>query len=271
MAGSDDAGPPEEDWMTTYADAITLLMAFFVMLLTFSKFDAPAYEAAVQAIKGNISGEVQGPTTTEQLQTELLDVVYNVQGGQEAMNVTTDDKGIVIELASKAFYKPGSATIKEDAKTLLVDMGEMLKAPKYNVYKIDVEGHTDDDPISTRQFPSNWELSAGRATGVVRFLSELGIDARRLQATAFAETRPKLPNRDENKNPIRENQDKNRRVIVRVYPMDFADRKRLQGPIKVQIETESQDDEGRQGNAVTAPAPTAASPVQAQQPQSIQR
>ena len=265
MDGNDENGMPGEDWLTTYADAITLLMAFFVMMLTFAKFDIPSYEAAVQAIKGNLSDEEQGPTITEQLQTELLDVVYNVYGGQDAMNITTDDKGIVIELASKAFYKPGSATIKEGVRTLLVDMGEMLKAPKYSVYRIDVEGHTDDDPISTRQFPSNWELSAGRATGVVRFLAEAGIDARRLQATAYAETRPKMPNRDENKNPIRENQDKNRRVIVRVYPMDFADRKRLQGPVKVQIETEEQD-EGGQGNAVTAPEsqPTEAQPVEPQ-------
>lgn len=253
--------PPAEDnsWMETYADAITLLMAFFVMMLTFAKFDAPAYEAAVQAIKGNISGEEQGPTTTEQMQTDLLDVIYNVEGGQEAMNVTTDNKGIVIELASKAFYKPGSTTIKEEARPLLLDIGEMLKAPKYKIFKIDVEGHTDDDPISTRRFPSNWELSAGRATGVVRFLNEMGIDPRRMQATAYAETRPKVPNRDENKNPIRENQDKNRRVIVRVYPMDFSDQARLRGPVKVEVETEDDEQEGEQDN-------TGALPAESQQP-----
>ncbi|MBT7487515.1 MAG: hypothetical protein HN673_14190, partial [Rhodospirillales bacterium] len=145
---ADEQIAEDESWMATYADAITLLMAFFVMMLTFAKYDMPAYEAAVNAIKSNISKEEQGPTTTEQMQTDLLDVVYNIEGGQEAMNVTTDDKGIVIELASKAFYKPGSATIKEDARALLKDMGEMLKAPKYNFYRIDVEGHTDDDPIS---------------------------------------------------------------------------------------------------------------------------
>ncbi len=239
MADNDEE-MAEEDWMTTYADAITLLMAFFVMMLTFAKYDMPAYEAAVQAIKENISGEPQGPTTTEQMQTELLDVVYNIQGGQEAMEVTSDNNGVVIELASKAFYKPGSATIKEDAQILLVDVSELLKAPKYNAYRIDVEGHTDDDPISTRQFPSNWELSAGRATGVVRFLTQAGIDSRRLQATAYAETRPKVPNRDVNKNPIRENQDKNRRVILRVFPMELAKQKRLQGPVKLQVETDRQ-------------------------------
>jgi chemotaxis protein MotB len=211
MADNDEE-MEEADWITTYADAITLLMAFFVMMLTFAKYDMPAYEAAVQAIKENISGEEQGPTTTEQMQSELLDIVYNIQGGQDAMDVTSDDKGVVIELASKAFYNPGSATIRQDAEVLLLDVREMLKSPKYNAYRIDVEGHTDDDPISTRQFPSNWELSAGRATGVVRFLSQAGIDSRRLQATAYAETRPKVPNRDVKKNPIRENQDKNRGV-----------------------------------------------------------
>ena len=251
---ADEAPVEDNSWMETYADAITLLMAFFVMMLTFAKYDMPAYEAAVNAIKSNISKEEQGPTTTEQMQTDLMDVVYNVEGGQEAMNVKTDDKGIVIELASKAFYKPGSATIKEDSRALLKDMGEMLMAPKYGFFRIDVEGHTDDDPISTRQFPSNWELSGGRATGVVRFLVEMGIDSRRLQATAFAETQPKVPNRDENKNPIRANQEVNRRVVVRVYPMDFADRKKFEGTVKIEVESESEKDQGGQGNAVTAPS-----------------
>ena len=262
---ADEQIAEDESWMATYADAITLLMAFFVMMLTFAKYDMPAYEAAVNAIKSNISGEEAGPTTTEQMQTDLLDVVYNVEGGQEAMNVATDDKGIVIELASKAFYRPGSATIKKDAEALLKDMGEMLKAPKYNFYRIDVEGHTDDDPISTRQFPSNWELSGARATGVVRFLVEMGIDSRRLQATAFAETQPKVPNRDENKNPIKANQEVNRRVIVRVYPMDFGARKKFEGPVKLEVESESEDEQSEQENTATPPSENQ-QPAQTEQP-----
>ena len=89
----------------------------------------------------------------------------------------------------------------------------------------EVEGHTDDDPIHTARYPSNWELSAGRATGVVRLFIEQGMDTARLKASGFAETRPKVPNRDASGAPVRENQAINRRVLIRVYPMSLDERK----------------------------------------------
>ncbi len=215
-----------EDWLTTYADAITLLMAFFVMLLNFSKIDIPAFEEAAAGIKNEIGMGPKETSPTATLELEIEDVVYNMQADQ-VVKVTTDEKGIVIELSSSAFYKPGSADIREAAFPVLEKIGEMLMAPKYRFYNVEVEGHTDDDPIHTDRFPSNWELSAGRATAVVRFYLEKNMDPERLKATGFAETRPKLPNRDENGNPIRENQAVNRRVNIRVFSMDLAEREVL--------------------------------------------
>jgi len=228
-----------EDWMTTYADAITLLMAFFVMMLTFAKYDMPAYQKAAAAIKGQIGGAEQEATPTELLKIDLTDVVFNMQADQ-VVDVQTDDKGIVIELASSAFYKPGSATIRAQAIPLLKTMGEMLMAPRYRFYTVEVAGHTDDDPIHTARFPSNWELSAARATRVVRFFIELGMNAKRIEAKAYAATRPKVPNRDAKGNPIRENQAKNRRVILHVYPMDLAEEARVRGGVKVESAEEEE-------------------------------
>jgi chemotaxis protein MotB len=82
-------------------------------------------------------------------------------------------------------------------------------------YSVDVEGHTDDDLISTAQFHSNWELSAARATNVVKFLISRGVDRVRLRAIGYADTQPKVLNRDEEGNPIKENQIENRRVVIR--------------------------------------------------------
>ncbi len=230
-----------EDWMTTYADAITLLMAFFVMLLTFSKYDVPAFEEAVNAIKNQVGG-YEGRSKTEELKEDVEDMVYEMQA-DEVVTVSTDDQGIVIELASSAFYRPGSAEIRNEALPVLKSMARTLLAPRYQLYAIEVEGHTDDDPITTRLFPSNWELSAGRATRVVRFLLAEGADSRRLKAAGYAESRPKVPNRDAQGNPIRENQAANRRVVVRVYPMSFEERERFLDLIT----EEDREKEERQG------------------------
>ena len=224
MANLSTEEEPEEaeEWMVTYADAITLLMAFFVMLLNFSKIDIPKYEAVAAGIANEI-GMNQNVSPTELMKIDIEDVVYNMQA-EEAVEVGTDDKGIVMELASSAFYKPGSADIRPQAIPVLDEIAKALIAPRYMTYVVEVEGHSDDDPISTSRFPSNWELSAGRATRVVRFFIEKGMDMRRLKAAGFAETRPKVPNRAPDGTPIPENQAKNRRVLIRVYPMSLEER-----------------------------------------------
>lgn len=214
-----DEEPPEEDWLTTYADTVTLLMCFFVMLVAMSKIDVSKYEQVMQGIQ-NEMGQKEFESPTRLLKVDVEDVVY-AMGADQFMTVGTDDRGVVIELASSAFYKPGSADIRAEAIPLLQKMTQALKAPRYRAYTIAIEGHTDDDPINTVVFPSNWELSAARATRVARFMIEQGVNPVRLQATGFAETRPKVPNRDAKGVAIPENQAVNRRVIIRVFPMDI--------------------------------------------------
>ncbi len=163
--------PPEieekEDWLITYADAITLLMAFMVMLLTFSEYDVPAFEEAAAAIQSNLTGK-DATSPIQLLRIDVQDVVFNMQADQ-VVKVETDGKGIVIELSSSAFYKPGSAEFRDEAIPVLEKLSATLLAPRYQTYAVEVGGHTDDIPINTAAFPSNWELSAGRATRVVRF------------------------------------------------------------------------------------------------------
>ena len=219
--------PPEEveekeDWLITYADAITLLMAFMVMLLTFSEYDIPAFEEAAAAIQSNLTGK-DATSPIQLLRIDVQDVVYNMQADQ-VVKVETDGKGIVIELSSSAFYKPGSAELREEALPVLEKMAQTLLAPRYQTYSIEIEGHTDDIPINTPQFPSNWELSAMRATQVVRMLISQGMEPIRLKATGYADTEPKAPNNDAEGNPVPDNQALNRRVVLRIYPMSLPER-----------------------------------------------
>ncbi len=223
----EEDAPLDESWLATYADAITLLMAFFVMLLNFSKIDIPKFEEAAAGIANEIGmGQKEQSSPISIMKFDMQDVVYEMQA-DEVVEVETDDKGITIELASSAFYKPGSADLRNQALPVLRTMADMFKAPKYKYYNIEIEGHTDDDPISTARYPSNWELSAGRASGVVRYFISQGIDMERMKAIGYAETQPKLPNRDADGNPIKENQSENRRVIMRIYPMNLDEREKL--------------------------------------------
>ncbi|RCK05549.1 membrane protein [Thalassospira xianhensis MCCC 1A02616] len=210
--------PVDEDWMATYADAITLLMAFFVMLVSFSKVEIPLFEKVQSGIAEQI-GKREIVRPTQVLETDLKDVVFNMSMDSD-VNVSTDDEGILMELGSGSFFHPGSANLTQDAVLFLKDVGDLLKEPRYLGFQIEVTGHTDDSPINTPRFPSNWELAAGRAIAVVRFLTAVGVDpdSDRMRAISYGDTKPKLPNRDDDGNPIEENREANRRIDIRVFP-----------------------------------------------------
>jgi len=241
--------PQDESWLTTYADAITLLMAFFVMLLNFSKIDIPSFNEVAAGIANEIGMGTKDTNPIALMQEAMVEVVYEMQADQ-VVQVSTDDKGITIELASSAFYQPGSAEFRPEAIPVLQQIGALLIAPKFMAYIVEIEGHTDDDPIHTAMYPSNWELSTGRATRVVRYFIELGMDYRRLKAVGFAETRPKVPNRNKDGTPIPENQAENRRVVITVYPMSLPDRALIFGDATYGLAAQ------KMGEAQEAPPPT---------------
>jgi chemotaxis protein MotB len=212
----------KEDWLTTYADAITLLMAFMVMLLTFAEYDMPAFETTANAIKNNLTGQ-DSTSPIQLLRIDVQDVVFNMQADQ-VVKVETDKKGIVIELSSSAFFVPGTADVREEALPVMEKMTQTLLAPRYLFYTIEIEGHTDDIPISNARYPSNWELSASRAAGIIRLLIGQEIDPVRMKATGYADTQPKAPNRASDGAAIPENMAANRRVALRVYPMSMEEK-----------------------------------------------
>jgi chemotaxis protein MotB len=227
------APPPPSDgddddadaWLVTYADAVTLLMAFFVMLVSFSKIDIPLFEQVAAGIKDDLGKRIvkEEEKPIQTLKVEIQEVVFAMQADQVA-TVETDDEGIVIELDSSAFFQPGSADIRPEAYPVLQNMAATILAPKYETYFIEVEGHTDDDPISTARYPSNWELSAGRSSSVVRAFIENGGLGEKMKAIGYAETQPKYPNREIDGTPIPENQAANRRVAIHVRRMTPEER-----------------------------------------------
>ncbi|MBT5572475.1 MAG: flagellar motor protein MotB [Alphaproteobacteria bacterium] len=209
----------EEDdshaWLLTFADAVTLLLAFFVMLMSFSKVDIVTFEQVKAGIARDL-GQRSIARPAAQLRAEL-DRLVDSLGVADAVRINIYERGIVLELASNAFYLPGTATLRPEARPILDRVAETLDAPLYSKFRIAIEGHTDDNPISNDRFASNWELSAARATNIVRLFEARDIPVRRMRAVAFADTQPKVPNRNSAGEALPENQAKNRRVLVRIH------------------------------------------------------
>jgi flagellar motor protein MotB len=139
---------------------------------------------------------------------------------------TTEPEGdriSMLEISSSAFFGSGSATLSESGKSILRDVAVELKSNEYDKYHIVVEGHTDDTPIATAHFSSNWELSTARAAAVVHFFLDQGLSAQKLHAAGYADTRPKVANRDANGNAIPENQAQNRRVVIRLEKIELSE------------------------------------------------
>ncbi len=206
-----------EDWLLSYADMITLLLAFFVLLLSMSKIDAVKYEK----VQGGLAKEVGGHDVVQpidQLKSEVNAAVRGLKLNEDQVSLGTDDRGLVLELDGGTFFEPGSAQLAPQYLPALIAMARSLNSQRYSGFQIEVDGHTDDTNVSTPVYPSNWELSASRATMVVRLFIQTGIAPDRLEAVGFADTRPKVANRDASGHPLPANEAINRRVTIHIFP-----------------------------------------------------
>lgn len=210
----DDAN--DEDWMTTFADMVTLLLAFFVMLAAISKVDVVLFEQVKAGMAKGI-GKRDVDTPVEKIRKEMEEVIKSMKV-QDVVGIGVDSQGITLEFAASSFYEPGSADIVEEAIPILNKVAATINADRYRGFQVEVQGHTDNTPISTPIYPSNWELSAARATRVVRFFEQAGIEPSRMRAMGLADTAPKVPNTGPYGDPLPQNQEINRRVVVRIYP-----------------------------------------------------
>lgn len=201
-----------ERWLLTYADLITLLLAFFIMMYVFSKRDAYKYDEVASHLKTIFSGGTglagkgsvtatspidmpsRGASSGEikrQLEGEFLDKNKD-KSGNENISVLSDERGIVIRVLDKTFFDEGKADLKDGAKQALDKIVPIIKNVDNHIR---IEGHTDNVPIRNPEFSSNWELSVRRATEVVRYLVERrGLPPQRISATGYAEHRPIVPN-----------------------------------------------------------------------------
>ncbi len=209
-----------DGWMGTYGDMVTLLMAFFVMLYSASDPDPGKYEEIVESMKEAFSKQ-DVENEFKELHESLEDIIENKKF-ENAVEIELGPNGILIQIPGSSLFASGSADIMTDMAPVIVEIStaitQLLDQSSYHDYMIEVEGHTDDEPIGedSEIFSSNWDLSAIRATGIVELLYNSGIEMDKLKPIARAESIPLFPNRDENGIPIPENRAKNRRVVIKI-------------------------------------------------------
>ncbi len=208
--------PPHEEgeqWLISYADLMTLLVGFFVILLSFSSVDEEKMEELKKAITKEFGGAYEVPfgDLAETIRTELKKL-----GVGDQFVIKTNPNGVDISFQGTVFFETGSVDLKPEGVTLLTELVPVIKA-EAGAFDITVEGHTDDVPVSAGAlYKNNWELSSVRACRVLDQFEQAGFLKKNLMAVGYGETRPIVPNRDTDGVDLPENQSQNRRVVIRL-------------------------------------------------------
>ena len=231
-----------ERWLVSYADFITLLFAFFVTMYASSRVDEQKMGSAVESLQRALGAVIAVPVPSrqagvfhdyanpvqvtivpigaphgkevEKLAQEVKKKIEGPQGkggkkaGAQAYQVSllVQERGLVIRISDQFFFHTGEAAIRPEVRPFLKAIGQTLQDMDNSIR---IEGHTDNVPINTVQFPSNWELSTARATTIIRyFLTNFQFDPQKLSAAGYGEYRPVAAN------DTPEGRDQNRRVDV---------------------------------------------------------
>jgi len=207
----------ETNWLVSYADMMTLLCGFFIMMFALSSIDQTKFEVAKKEIATQFKGKYEKPKV-EELAKFITEIVSDAKIEKQAV-VKTDPTGVSVTFQSTVFFDTLSADVKPEGKVILdkliATISNRQLADKKE-YRIVVEGHTDSRPIIGGTFPSNWELSGARAARVVRMFLDLGFSPQMLAAIGYADTRPEAPSRTPAGEWDEDALSKNRRVVLRI-------------------------------------------------------
>jgi chemotaxis protein MotB len=208
-------------WLLTYADLITLLLGLFVILYGMSKIDAVKYSQVVVALGGVFGGEKVGAMTgktgvmlnevnsLQQERTRIMKEIGQAIGqttNPNLVNLTQNERGVTIHLMEELLFPSGSAELKQSSVQTMDAIALVLQRIPNDIR---IEGHTDNVPIHTDRFPSNWHLSVDRALAAGFFMiNKHGLNPEKVSVVGYSEYRPLMPNTSA------ENRLRNRRVDI---------------------------------------------------------
>ncbi|MFC1528867.1 flagellar motor protein MotB [Candidatus Latescibacterota bacterium] len=210
----EEPGPSSPLYMTTYGDMMTLLLCFFVLLLSMSSMEIEKFKAAAASLRGALSVlpfqerplpqppiervpkgvKIRERRTRRSKAVSQLKRIIREKKLDEMIRVSETDQGVHIVISDPALFDTGKAIIKPEFYDVLVGIGDVIAAGTGRE-EIRVEGHTDNIPIHNAQYNDNWELSIARALSVIRFIrSKQKLDPRRLRPVGCGEYHPVATN-----------------------------------------------------------------------------
>ena len=222
---------PSNLWEATYMDTMTLLLAFFVVLSSLSTQEMAQVmisKSDSESEGSNAMEESKANSDSAQKQTSAL--FYPIQSLNDSLTQTLKgpiDRGVLslqpkdyeirLLFSGSSFFNLGEADLLPVGRDIVGQIVKQLSQLKDRSFKIDVEGHTDGAPITTIRFKNNWELSASRASGVVRYFLEAGIPAEKLKASGYADAFKLVDDQDASGAFLPDKQNQNRRIVIRLY------------------------------------------------------
>lgn len=244
------------NWLGTYGDMVTLLLAFFVLLFSFSTLDVDKWKKIVYAFTNEDLTEITEddeivitglditdnliapsitpmvspsptpnaiPTTLEKNNVYIpeFDTLYDeistyisTSNMDDDIYIEKNSQGLLLRFSENLLFNSAQAYLKPEARETISDIAIILLELEHTISMVRVEGHTDSAPIYSKEFPSNWELSAKRSIEVVKYLiGKLGFDSTKVSVVAYGEFQPIAPN------DTRVNKQKNRRVEMQIEPL----------------------------------------------------
>jgi chemotaxis protein MotB len=216
-------------WLVSYADFMTLLFAFFVVMYAISAVNVGKYKVLSESLgnafgsvdeqhpgssktkSNSISNKANNNTAVRQEQSQMTNVANDILHAlsplirEGKVRVTQTARGVNIEINASLLFAPGDAKLAVESRQALRAIADVLKMQRND---IEIDGYTDDVPISNAAFASNWELSAVRASSVAREFMNYGVAENRLMVVGYGPNKPIMPN------DSAENRARNRRVEV---------------------------------------------------------
>jgi chemotaxis protein MotB len=209
--------PEDEGWLITFADMCVLLMCFFILMYALTSTTPQTMANIAKSLResGFYDAETPQIDPIKEAKKQIVAGI-GIKGYDQFMAPRETPEGAEIELASSAFFEPGSAKFVPAALPMLGTISASLVTMAKQDITVEIEGHTDNTASANPQYPSNWELSSARAANVARYFIAQKFPAAKIRIVGLAESHPKVANQDAEGNPLPGNQNLNNRVVVRI-------------------------------------------------------
>ncbi len=203
-------------WILSYLDTFTLLLAFFVIFTIITGQEIDLTDDTKNRLR---SFETGMEAIIYPINDLLIDLNLMLQEDKKKSKVEFiyNEYELRLQFRGSSFFRSGEADLLPQGREIIEKIVSVTNRLKHYEFKIDVEGHADNRPINSQIYPSNWELSAARAANIVKSFIDSDFEPKSLKASGYGDSYPLKPNEDVLGNPIPENLDLNRRVVIRLY------------------------------------------------------